>query len=131
MILVGDACEGRGWLSLTASTDNYYLLWLKLICILRSDKHALGNVEVTQFDGHLHIILHASANQCNKALIALSSVNNLLNTRDERCKSSNQDAPGCIREDLIQRLIDHTLRECIAWRFHPCTIAHHDQYTFV
>src|SRR5437660_10315603 len=56
MILVGNACEGRGWLSLAASTDYHYLLRIELIHILGPDEHSLGTVKLPRSIGIFTLI---------------------------------------------------------------------------
>src|SRR5437870_5090706 len=84
VILVGYACESRGWFSLTTSADDDDTLWWKFVNVFRTDKHSFRDVQVTKVNRHLHIVDHTASYKGDRALIATSSINNLLHTREQR-----------------------------------------------
>src|ERR1700682_6239801 len=99
--------------------------------IFRAYPRSFRKVQVTQLNGHLHIIDHATANQGHKAIIAYSGIYYLLYTRDQGCKGRNDDTPGCVGKDFIERVIDDTLGWRVTRRLHARAITHHYQYALV
>src|SRR5215467_4082575 len=109
MILVGNARESRGWLSLAAGTYDDDLLRLELIDVLSANQHALGNVQVSKLNSHLYIVDHAASHQGDLALVAYGGIDNLLHSRNERGESSNEDTPWGVCKDFVERIVDDTL----------------------
>ena len=109
MILVGYACKSRGWFSLTTSADDNDTLWWKFVNVFRTDEHTLRYVQVSKVNRHLHIVDHTASYKGDHALIATSSINNLLHTREQRRKGSYDDAPWRISENFVERIVNDTL----------------------
>src|SRR5438132_335759 len=131
MVLVGDAGEGRGRLSLAAGTDDDDLLRQELIDVFSANQHALGNVQVSKLYRHLHVVDHTASNHGDHALVAHGGIDNLLYSRDERGEGSDEDTPGGIGKDFVERVIDHTFRRRITRGLYARAIAHHHQDAFI
>src|SRR5690242_18503209 len=55
MILVCNARQGRGWLSLAARADYHHLIRMELVDVLSTNNHAFGDIQVAQFHCHLDV----------------------------------------------------------------------------
>src|SRR5581483_1615856 len=131
VILVSDTRQGRGGFTLATRTDNDHLRSRKLVDILRSNEYIFRNVQVAKFNGHLHVIDHAPSHQRDMSIIAHGGIDHLLHTRQKRSKSSQQNATRGISKNLVERVVDNSLRRGKARRLHAGTIAHHHQHAFV
>src|SRR5579875_1001580 len=131
VILVGDAREGRGRLTLAARADNHHLFRLELVDIFSPDNHALGNAQVAKLDSHLYVIDHATAYQRYMALIASRVIHDLLYPRKQRGERGDNDAAWRVGKDFVERFVEHTLGRRIAGRLNARTVTHHHQYAFV
>src|SRR6266550_4822883 len=93
MILVSYASESRGWFSLTTSADDDHTLRWKFVNVFRTDEHTLRYVQVSKINRHLHIVDHTAPYKGDHALVATSSINDLLHARKQRRKGSYDDTP--------------------------------------
>src|SRR6266702_1289531 len=109
VILVSNACESRGWFSLATSTDDDNTLWWKFVNIFRTDEHTLRYVQVSKVDRHLHIVDHTAPYKGDHALVATSSINDLLHTRKQVRKGSYDNTPRRISENFVERIVNDTL----------------------
>src|SRR5438067_1219979 len=114
MILVGNACEGRGGFSLAACADDDHALRGKPVDVFGTDERTFRYVEIAKFDGHLDVVDHASSDQGHLALVANSSIDDLLHAREQRGKGSDENAPAGVGEDFVKRVVDDALRWCEA-----------------
>ena len=78
MILVCDTGQCRGWLPLATRAYNHDLLRVKLVDIFDANERPFRNVQVAQLHRHLYVIEHAAPSECNKPVVAYSSIDNLL-----------------------------------------------------
>src|SRR5579863_1876120 len=78
MVLVGDTCEGRGWLPLTARANDHYALRRKLVDILGANEHPFRKVQVAKLNRHLYVIHHTAAYKSYYSFVTRGGIHYLL-----------------------------------------------------
>src|SRR5438132_13822251 len=83
MILVSNARESRGWLSLAAGTDDDHALRRELTNVFGANERGLGNVQVSQVYCHLHVVDYTASNKRHPTLITNGGIDNLYNSYEQ------------------------------------------------
>src|SRR5258706_5400539 len=87
MILVSNARESRGWLSLAAGTDDDHALRRELANVFGANGRGLGNVQVSQRYCHFHVVDHTASNKRHHTIITNGGISKLLHACGPGCQS--------------------------------------------
>ena len=95
--------------TLGTGAHQHHLVFRQVQAFLQADQRRFRDIQVAHLLGYFHIIHHAHADERQLAIMLHGCIRHLLHSGDERCKCGDNDAAGCVAENLVQGWTDDAL----------------------
>ncbi|MBA7642118.1 hypothetical protein ES703_49804 [subsurface metagenome] len=116
------AHQRRGWLTLAAGGNKYYLIVRETTGFINSAQDSVRSLNITELQRHAYRIIHAASDNENTPPVLGSRINHLLDARYQRGKGGDDHSPRGITHDMVQGLSDHLLRRRVAGKLGICGV---------
>src|SRR5665647_1742200 len=127
MIVERHARERREGFSLTPRREDEDLLGPVVVDLGELDHRTLGDLQISEVAGDVHVLLHRAAGDGALAAVQVGDPDGLLDAVDVRGEARHDHAALGLGEDLVKRLPDDALRSGRPGRLDVRRVAEKDQ----